>query len=190
MKHLRFVAMMVILLLALFQAVLYAETSHDGHGGGAAPSSQKQAVSTPADGQNMNNPSGSSHNTMDMQGSGQTGQTGTPTAALESTTGQNHDSHGSGPAAPKASSTESHDQHESAATNTKSSSTESHDQHGSAAVSEKSSAGEHESAGHGGESRPNVLQPVKNGIVAGFTIFNGLIIIAAIIMKKKLGQGV
>lgn len=182
MKHLRFVAVMVILLLALFPLALYAETSHDGHGGGGAPSSQKQDVSTPATGQNMKNPSGSGHNTMDMQGSGQNmtttqgsgqmGQTGTPPAALESAAGQNHDSHGSGPAAPKAPSTESHDQHRSAT------------------VSEKSSAGEHESAGHGGESRPNVLQPVKNGIVAGFAIFNGLIIVAAIILKKKLGQGV
>lgn len=180
MKHLRFVAVTVILLLALFPVALYAETSHDGHGGGAAPSSQKQDVSTPADGLNMNNPSGSSHNTMDMQGSGQNmtdtqgssqmGQTGTPPAALESAAGQNHDSHGSGPAG--------------------ATSAAGQDQHGSAAVSEKSLAGEHESAGHGGESKPNVLQPMKNGIVAGFAIFNGLIIVAAIILKKKLGQGV
>ncbi|KJR99755.1 MAG: hypothetical protein VR68_08500 [Peptococcaceae bacterium BRH_c4a] len=122
MRYLRFVAVTVILLLALFPLALYAETSHDGHGGGAAPSSH---ASAPATGQNMNDPSGSGH-----------------------------------------------------------------DRHGPAAVSEKSSAGEHQSAGRGGESGPNVLQPVKNGIVTGFTIFNGLIIIAAIIMKKKLGQGV
>lgn len=179
MKYSRYIALTIILLLALFPVALYAETSHDGHGGGTAPSSQKQDISTPAAGQNVNNPSGSSHNMTDIQGSGQSitttppnqsmGQTGTPPAAEKAASGGSHDSHGSGPAA--ATSAAGQD-------------------HGSAAVSEKSSAGEHESGGHGGESKPNVLQPVKNGIVAGFAIFNGLIIIAAIIMKKKLGQGV
>jgi len=168
MKYSRYIALTIIFLLALFPVALYAETSHDGHGGGTAPSSQKQDISTPAAGQNINS-SGSSHNMTTPQNQS-TGQTGTPPAAEKAASGGSHDSHGSGPAA--------------------ATSAAGQDQHGSAAVSEKSSAGEHESAGHGGESKPNVLQPVKNGIVAGFAIFNGLIIIAAIIMKKKIGQGV
>jgi len=47
----KFPVVMVILLLALLPAVLYAETVHEGHGGATVPLSQKQNVSTPAAGQ-------------------------------------------------------------------------------------------------------------------------------------------
>jgi len=144
----KFPVVMVILLLALLPAVLYAETVHEGHGGATVPLSQKQNVSTPA-----------------------AGQTGTLPATEKTASVGSHDGHGQAPAA------------------TNVSSSDSHNQHGSVAGSQKSSK-DHSSGGHGGESRPNVLQPVKNSIVAGFATFNGLIVIAALLMKKKFGQGV
>lgn len=50
--------------------------------------------------------------------------------------------------------------------------------------------GHESSGGHGGESKKNVLEPFKNQIVAGFAGLNLLVIAAALVMKKKLGQGV
>ncbi|MFZ5651129.1 MAG: hypothetical protein ACOY4I_09765 [Bacillota bacterium] len=113
MRMPRLVIIMIIFILALFPAVVYAATDHS-HGAGSAGTAQKQEI-----------------------GGSQSGQGAT-------------DGHG-----------------------------------------EKSAAEGHESSGgHGGEPEKNALEPFKNQIVAGFAGLNLLVIVAALIMKKKLGQGV
>ena len=49
--------------------------------------------------------------------------------------------------------------------------------------------GNHSSGHGGGDTKKNVFEPVKNQIVAGLLSFNAVIVIVALIMKKKHRQG-
>lgn len=64
-----------------------------------------------------------------------------------------------------------------------------HNGHGtSGPAGGQGAAGGH--GGHGGKPGKNVLEPFKNQIVAGFIALNLLVIIGAVVMKKKTGQEV
>lgn len=188
----------IISMLLLFPAGVYAVTDHSGHGGGSAGTAEKQSNSGVQPGQGASGAHGPDHTTINSAGSGMS-VTDMHGQQLEDMTGD-HDSQGTGTgggqeaAGGRESSPGGHSEkassggHESSGGHDEKASSggpESTGGHG-----DEDKAGDHGSSGeHGGEQKTNVLEPFKNEIVVGFAGLNFLAIIAAIIMKKKW-QGV
>ncbi|MFZ5647445.1 MAG: hypothetical protein ACOY30_07475 [Bacillota bacterium] len=164
MKSRFLVVMTIILVLALFPAGVYAATDHS-LGAESPGTTQQQGATQP--GQQTGTAPGSGNHMMDMQGMEQQMQQMMNMPANDQI---NMNMQGEGGASPGSSGG-----HESSG--------------GHGEKSASGGEGHESSGGHGEETKKSVLEPVKSQIVAGFAGLNLLVILAALIMKKKLGQG-